>query len=108
MADEERRRGGDDGEGTARPRGGSARLAARARDQLAEITGLQAESVTAIERAEDGTWFVTVDLLELERVPETDDLLGSYEAQVDADGELLGYRRVRRYARSQANDPGSA
>jgi len=82
----------------------SAQLAARARDQLAEITGLQAESVTSLERADDGTWFVTVDLLELERVPATDDVLGSYEAQVDADGELLGYRRLRRYARSQGQE----
>jgi len=81
-------------------------LAQRARDQLAEITGYQAEGITSLERAEDGTWFVTVDLLELERVPETDDLLGSYEAQVGEDGELLGYRRLRRYARSQAHDAG--
>jgi hypothetical protein len=30
-------------------------------------------------------------------------MLGSYEVQVDEDGEILGYRRVRRYARSQAD-----
>jgi Gas vesicle synthesis protein GvpO len=79
-------------------------IAALARDQLAEITGLDAESVTSLERAEDGSWFVSVELLELHRVPETDDVLGNYEAQVDEDGELLGYRRLRRYARSQAED----
>src|SRR5690606_164052 len=82
---EERRQGRSSG-GTV----SGAQLAQRARDQLAEITGYQAEGITSLERAEDGTWFVTVDLLELERVPETDDLLGSYEAQVDEDGELLG------------------
>nr|WP_246344957.1 gas vesicle protein [Conexibacter arvalis] len=77
-------------------------MARRARDQLAEVTGLQPESVSSLERAEDGSWFVTVELLELERVPSTDDVLGSYEARVDEDGELLGYRRLRRYARSHA------
>jgi hypothetical protein len=76
-------------------------LAQRARRELAEITGLGAESVTALARADDDTWSVTVELLELPRLPETDDLLGSYAAQLDDTGELLRYRRVRRYPRSR-------
>lgn len=87
-----------------RKRASGAELAMRARDQLAEITGLDAEGVTGLERAEDDTWFVTVELLELSRVPDTEDVLGSYEVRLDQDGELLGYRRVRRYARSQAHE----
>ncbi len=83
-----------------------AQLARRTRDQLSEITGYPAEGVTSLERAEDGSWFVTVELLELERVPATDDVLGSYEAQVDGDGELIGYRRLRRYPRSAAQEQG--
>ena len=75
-------------------------LAQRARQELAEITGLEAESVTALARADD-IWSVTVELLELPRMPDTDDLLGSYEAQLDYSGELLRYRRVRRYPRSR-------
>jgi Gas vesicle synthesis protein GvpO len=75
-------------------------LAQRARQELAEITGLEAESVTALARADD-IWSVTVELLELPRMPDTDDLLGSYEAQLDDSGELLRYRRVRRYPRSR-------
>jgi Gas vesicle synthesis protein GvpO len=74
-------------------------LAQRARQELAEITGLEAESVTALARADD-IWSVTVELLELPRMPDTDDLLGSYEAQLDDSGELLRYRRVRRYPRT--------
>jgi Gas vesicle synthesis protein GvpO len=85
----------------ARRRSG-AQLAQRARRELSEITGLEAESVTSLERADDGTWKVTVELLELSRVPETDDMLGSYEVELNESGELLGYRRVRRYTRSQA------
>jgi Gas vesicle synthesis protein GvpO len=81
-----------------------AQLAQRARRELSDITGLEAESVTSLERVGDGTWKVTVELLELSRVPETDDVLGSYEAELDDQGELVGYRRRRRYVRSQAGD----
>ena len=80
------------------------KLAERARRELSEITGLEAESVTSLERHDDGTWKVTVELLELQRIPQTDDVLGAYETDLDENGELLGYRRVRRYARSQAHD----
>jgi hypothetical protein len=81
----------------------AAQLAQRARRELAEITGLEAESVIAFERADD-TWRVTVELLELSRVPETEDLLGIYEANLDENGELLGYRRLRRYPRSRVGE----
>lgn len=113
MADEKPRRkrresdngGGSDGK-RSRSGGGlsGAQLAKRARQELAEITGLEAEGVTSLERGEDGGWIVTVELLELSRVPSTDDVIGSYEAELDEDGELLGYRRRRRYARSQASE----
>jgi gas vesicle protein GvpO len=76
-------------------------LAQRAQLELAEITGLEPEGVTSLERADDGTWNVTVELLELERVPPTDDVLGSYEAHLDENGDLLGYDRVERYTRSK-------
>ena len=79
-----------------------AQLAKRARDELAEITGLKPEAVTSLEQSDDGAWIITVELLELSRIPETDDVIGSYEAEIDESGELLGYRRLRRYARSQA------
>jgi Gas vesicle synthesis protein GvpO len=76
-------------------------LAQRARQELAEITGLEPEGVTSLERSDDGTWKVIVELLELERVPPTDDVLGSYEAHLDENGDLIGYERVERYTRSQ-------
>jgi hypothetical protein len=77
-------------------------VAQHARRELVEITGLQPEAVTSLERYDDGSWKVTVELLELARIPNTDDVLGTYEASVDPSGELLGYRRVRRYARSRS------
>ena len=84
-----------------------AKVALRARRQLGEITGLEPQAVTSLERQDDGTWRVTVELLELSRLPETDDLLGAYEVELDESGDLLGYRRVRRYTRSQTNEVGA-
>jgi hypothetical protein len=73
-----------------------------AREQISELTGMPAESVSSFEQAEDG-WVLRVEVLELERVPDTMSLLASYEVQLDPDGELTGYRRVGRYARGQAD-----
>jgi hypothetical protein len=78
------------------------RVAERARRELVEITGLQSEGVTSLERYDDGKWKVTVEMLEFSRIPETDDVLGTYEASVTPNGELLGYRRIRRYPRSSS------
>jgi hypothetical protein len=81
-----------------------AEIAQAARRALAEITGREAQSTTSLERSDDGGWTVTVEVVELSRTPETDDLLGLYQVDLDDDGELLAYRRVRRYVRSQAGE----
>jgi hypothetical protein len=44
---------------------------------------------------------VTVELVELSRVPNSTDVLGCYVVTLDNDGELVGYERVRRYQRGQ-------
>ncbi len=55
-------------------------------------------------RREDDGWCVVVDVLEVPRIPDTTSLLASYEVQLDRDGELLQYRRVRRYRRGAADE----
>jgi hypothetical protein len=72
-----------------------------ARAQLAELTGMAAESVSSFERTEDG-WELEIEVLELTRVPDTMSLLASYEVTLNPHGELTGYRRVRRYERGRA------
>jgi hypothetical protein len=74
----------------------------QARDQLAELTGMVAESVSSFEQTEDG-WALEVEVLELERVPDTMSLMGSYQVELDHQGQLTGYRRVRRYERGRAD-----
>ena len=87
---------------TTRGRVTAVQVAQRARRTLCELTGLEAECVSGVQPEDDGHWKATVELLELSRIPATDDVLGTYEADVDADGEVVGYQRVRRYARSRS------
>ncbi|MER5475741.1 gas vesicle protein [Streptomyces sp. NPDC002734] len=73
-----------------------------ARGQLEELTGMAAESVSSFERTEDG-WSLQVEVLELERVPDTMSLLGTYQVDLDPDGMLTGYKRIRRYERGRSD-----
>ncbi|MFF5980749.1 gas vesicle protein [Streptomyces olindensis] len=74
----------------------------QARGQLAELTGMDAESVSSFEQTDQG-WSLEVEVLELERVPDTMSLMASYEVELDPQGQLTGYRRVRRYERGRAD-----
>ncbi|WP_399204037.1 gas vesicle protein [Streptomyces sp. PanSC9] len=76
-----------------------------ARAQLAELTGLVPESVSSFEQTEEG-WSLEVEVLELERVPDTMSLLATYQVELDPEGQLTGYRRVRRYERGRADARG--
>ncbi|MBC2903082.1 gas vesicle protein [Streptomyces cupreus] len=79
----------------------------QARAQLTELTGMTAETVSSFERSEDG-WTLEIEVLELARVPDTMSLLAGYRVDLDRQGQLTGYRRVRRYerGRSDARTPG--
>ncbi|WP_078894521.1 MULTISPECIES: gas vesicle protein [unclassified Streptomyces] len=77
----------------------------QARSQLAELTGLAPESVSSFEETDDG-WSLEVEVLELARVPDTMSLMASYQVELDPDGQLTGYRRVRRYERGRADARG--
>ena len=105
--DDQDSRGGKSGRGRTGRRSNSGlpgREAVReAREQLAELIGRPVEQVLGMERDEDG-WSVTVQVVELQRIPNSTDVLGCYRVDVDSDGEVVGYRRLRRYNRSQADE----
>jgi hypothetical protein len=69
---------------------------------IAELTSKQAEGVAGVEPSEDG-WIVGVEVVEDSRVPSSTDVLAIYETELDHNGELLSYRRVKRYRRSQSD-----
>ena len=91
----------------SRPRGpvhaGDAqRIVQHAREQLSELNGADAESVSAVRRTADG-WRVGLEVVEVHRVPESTDVLATYEVELDDDGELITFERVGRYYRSEAD-----
>jgi hypothetical protein len=74
----------------------------RAGAQFAELTGMTAEGVSSVEQTAEG-WTLEVEVLELARVPDTMSLLASYRVELDPQGGLTGYRRVRRYERGRSD-----
>lgn len=74
-----------------------------ARTQLEEMMGRPSESVLGLEQAPEG-WLVTFEVVELHRVPASTDVLGSYEVNVNGNGDVVAYRRVRRYFRNRAGE----
>jgi hypothetical protein len=72
-------------------------------EALRELTGHEPESATGLMW--DGeAWLVTVDVLELARIPNTTDLLATYVVELDGEGNLSGYKRTRRFQRGAAEE----
>jgi Gas vesicle synthesis protein GvpO len=81
-------------------------LLAREAVQLAphyvrEITGRRPVQMTGVAPADEGGWIVEAEVVEDQRIPSSADILAQYELELDADGDLLAYRRIRRYMRGQ-------
>ena len=76
-------------------------LTVAAKETVEELTGYAPETVSGFQW--DGeTWLVSVDVCELERVPNTTDVMATYIVQLDDQGRLLGYKRERRFERGSA------
>lgn len=95
------------GEGKTPPRRESARkqkstveLIRTGREQFETVTGTEIDTVTGFGKDGDG-WELQVEVLELERIPDTTSLMATYRVRLEPDGDLAGYERVRRYARGQ-------
>ncbi|WP_333779040.1 gas vesicle protein GvpO [Streptomyces sp. IBSBF 3136] len=78
---------------------GAKDAAERAAEELTQLVHHHLEGVSAVCRTQDDGWIVDVDVLELARIPDTTSLLATYQVELDADGELLQYRRTARYRR---------
>ncbi|MEU6083276.1 gas vesicle protein [Streptomyces sp. NPDC047108] len=74
----------------------------KAGQQLSELLGMVPDSISALKPNDDG-WAVDVEVVEIERIPETTSVMATYRVLLDPGGELLGYERVRRYARGQTD-----
>ena len=75
----------------------------RGRREVEYLTGRPVDSVSSVHRADRG-WLLTIELVELERIPASTSVLASYDVELDADGSLTGYERTRRYYRNQPSE----
>jgi hypothetical protein len=82
---------------------GPLELGQEARRQVSAMTGLQSGTVTGVDRAGDDRWVVTVEVVELERIPSTMDVMGTFEVTLSEDGEVIGLHRRGRHRRSQTD-----
>jgi Gas vesicle synthesis protein GvpO len=74
------------------------------REEFPPLLGRPVEEVLGVQRDDEQGWQVIVQVVELSRIPTSTDVLGAYVVNVDDDGELIGYRRRRRYTRSQTDE----
>jgi hypothetical protein len=74
-----------------------------ARRHLEALLGTDVERVSGLEPA-DGRWSVYLEVVEVARIPESTDILATYEVVLGDDGDLAGVSRVRRYRRSQVEE----
>ena len=82
--------------------GGISSVVTAALEQFAGLTRMEPVGVTGVRREEDG-WSVLVDVVELERIPSTTDVMATYRVDVDGSGELCGYERLRRFSRGSVD-----
>ena len=71
--------------------------------EIAALTGRAPDNLVSVQRRDDG-WCVAVELVETHRIPDTSDILAIYETELDRHGEVLSYRRTRRYLRGRVQE----
>ncbi|WP_370178661.1 gas vesicle protein GvpO [Rhodococcus wratislaviensis] len=72
---------------------------------ITQLTGKKPLGATSVMPTDDG-WTVEVEVVEDRRIPSSTDMLALYEVVLDLDGELLSYRRTRRYSRGAGDSAG--
>jgi hypothetical protein len=78
-------------------------IATRAKDQLTSLTGLTPSTVSSLSHEDDG-WHIVADLIEMKRIPDSADILATYDVRLDDKGNLVSYQRTRRYTRGQIDE----
>ncbi|MEA1931494.1 gas vesicle protein GvpO [Halohasta litorea] len=64
-----------------------------------DVIGRGLDGIIEVSRDEDN-WRAVVEIIERRSVPDTQDILGQYEIELDEQGEVIGYRRLEKYRRS--------
>ena len=104
MAEQRSKRSQNGSSRSARSRLSGRDVIANVRRELPELLGHPVDAVLGLEPDDGKGWNVTVQVVELSRIPHSTDVLGIYEITLDQRGELGSYKRRRRYYRNQADE----
>jgi hypothetical protein len=72
---------------------------AAARSAVSGMTGQQIDSIAKCFRLENGSWAISVDVIESLARMGDNDLLATYDVEISTTAELVSYARLRRYHR---------
>ena len=72
-----------------------------ARRSITQLTGQPVASVVSCAPSPDGCWRVVLETLERKAVPDSGDLLASYELLLDQGGGTTTFRRIRMRRRGE-------
>ena len=75
-------------------------LAERAKEQLAEVTGFSPVAAVGGFKDEEG-WHISVDVLEMARLPESTDIIGTYVVSLDPEGNMVKFEKKRARLRGE-------
>ena len=64
-----------------------------------DVIGRGLDGIIEVTR-NDNSWRAVVEIIERRSVPDTQDILGQYEIELDEGGEVIGYRRLEKDRRS--------
>ena len=79
-------------------------LIQKAREQLTELTGLELGS-TLSARKDGDVWKVQVEVLEKKSLPDSQDLLATYDLTMDKEANVVDFERVSMRKRSEVMVP---
>lgn len=80
---------------------GMMNLARRAKEQLVEVTGFSPVAAVGGFKDEDG-WHISVDVLEMARLPESTDIIGTYVVTLDPEGNMVKFEKKRARLRGES------
>ena len=80
-------------------------LIQRAREQLADMTGLEMGS-TLSARKDDGGWHVQLEAVEKKSLPDSQDILAKYDLTMDDNANVLDFNRIGMRKRGDTVMPG--
>jgi Gas vesicle synthesis protein GvpO len=76
--------------------------ARRAVRRVQVLTGIEPEGVVSLEPHDRG-WRVGVEVVEMERIPNSTDVMAVYQVDLDSAGGLVAYQRTRRHYRGRVD-----